>query len=237
MTLLDIFKDLSYGELQNTAIGNLMPDDNESQPDPRSYNQILSHLNRALTKIYSRFLLSAKEIYVELHEEIAIYVLESKYAQTNVASLEDPKFIADSAENPFEDDILKIEQCYDELGNVLFLNDDTEELSIFTPSYKSIQVPYPNDWNTVAVQYRAAHPKVEWTINTDANLVEVAVPEALYEAVLYAIAARAVPRFDGGGEGGEFMQKYEMACQAVEKQGLHIQSEVSNWRFDQNGWV
>jgi hypothetical protein len=145
MTLKDIFRDLSYGELQGLAIGNLIPDDNESEPDPKSYKQIMSHINRALTKIYSRFLLSSKEIYIEQTEDVAEYILDARYSQTNTDSdipLED-RYIADSVTNPFENDVLKIEQCFDEGGNLLFLNDPTEDWSLYTPSFRSIQMPYP----------------------------------------------------------------------------------------------
>lgn len=240
MTLKDIFKDLSYGELQGLAIGNLIPDDNESEPDPKSYKQIMSHINRALTKIYSRFLLSSKETYVQQSEAISEYILDARYAQSNTASdiLLADRYIADSTAYPFENDILKIEQCYDELGNLLFMNDPTEDLSIYTPSFRSIQIPYPNDWNVIAVQYRASHPKLLWTPDEDAENVLVAVPESLYEALLYYVAYRASPQPIGGVDGAQtFLQLYEQACQAVEKQGLYIQAEMTNWRFDNKGWV
>ena len=240
MTLKDIFKDLSYGELSGLSIGNLIPDDNESEPDPKSYKQIISHINRALTKIYSRFLLSSKETYIQQSEEIAEYILDRRYAQSNTDSdiaLAD-RYVADSAATPFQDDVLKIEQCYDELGNLLFMNDPTEDLSIYTPSYRSIQVPYPNNWNVIGVQYRAAHPKLTWTPNEDAEGVLVAVPESLYEALLYYVAYRASPQPIGGVDGAQtFLQLYELACQGVENQGLYIQAEWTNWRFDNAGWV
>lgn len=198
----------------------------------------MSHINRALTKIYSRFLLSSKEIYIEQDESIAEYILDSRYAQTNTASLEPIKYIADSVAYPFEDDVLKIEQCFDEEGGLLFLNDPTECFSIYTPSFRSLQMPYPNDFNVVAVQYRASHPRLTYTPDEDAETIEVAVPESLYEALLYYVAYRASPQPIGGVDGAQtFLQLYEQACQAVEKQGLYIQAETANWRFDAKGWV
>jgi len=240
MTLKDIFKDLSFGELQGLAIGNLIPEDNESEPDPKSYNQIMSHINRALTKIYSRFLLSSKETYIEQSESIAEYMLDARYAQSKTGSPIDitDRYIADSTAHPFEDDVLKIEQCFDEEGGLLFLNDPTEEFSLYTPSFRSIQMPYPNEFNTVAVQYRAAHPRLSYTPDEDAEDILVAVPESLYEALLYYTAYRASPQPIGGVDGAQtFLGLYEQACQAVERQGLYVQSETTNWRFDAKGWV
>jgi hypothetical protein len=240
MTLKDIFRDLSYGELQGLAIGNLIPDDNESEPDPKSYKQIMSHINRALTKIYSRFLLSSKETYIEQSEAIAEYILDARYAQSNLDSpiLLADRYIADSSAYPFKDDVLKIEQCYDEVGNILFLNDPTEDMSLYTPSFRSLQMPYPNEFNVIAVQYRASHPRLVYTPDQDADEILVAVPESLYEALLYYVAYRASPQPIGGVDGAQtFLQLYEQACQAVEKQGLYIQAETANWRFDAKGWV
>lgn len=236
-TLYDVLHDLTYGELQNTAIGNLIPDDNESEPDPKSYAQIVSHINQALRKIYSRFFLSAKEIYIQQNESIEIYTLDSKYAQSNLLSTEPIKFIADSLANPFQDDILKIEQVYNEVGELLSLNDFSNDLSIFTPSYRSIQVPWPNDFNTIAVQYRANHPKIVWDISINPQEVEVAVPESLYEPFLLYVAYRAAPVLDGGVEKAGYLQQYETACQTVERLGLHPQAEPGDWRFDAKGWV
>jgi hypothetical protein len=237
MTLLDIFKDLTYGELKGLAIGNLDPEDNESQPDPKVYTQIISHLNRGLTKIFTRFFLSSQEIYIEQVESISEYFLDSRYAQSNTGSTEPTKYIADSVAHPFLDDVLKVEQVYDEAGCLLFLNDPTEELSLYSPTARSIQIPWPNEFNTVAVQYRASHPRVSWDIGTDADLVEVKVPEALYLALLYFIAARATPLPVGQDSATNFMQLYEMECKTVETYGMQIQPEVGPWRFDAHGWV
>jgi hypothetical protein len=240
MTLKDIFKDLSYGELQGLAIGNLIPDDNESEPDPKSYKQIMSHINRGLTKIYSRFLLSSKETYIQQTEAVEEYFLDSRYAQSNTDSSIDiaDRYIADSVTYPFEDDVLKIEECYDEEGTILYMNDPSEVYSLYTPSYRSLQIPYPNEFNVVAVQYRASHPKLSYTPDENAEDILVAVPESLYEALLYYVAYRASPQPIGGVDGAQtFLQLYEQTCQAVEKQGLYVQPKPMNWRFDEKGWV
>lgn len=237
MTLLEILKDLTYGELKGLAVGNLDPEDNESQPDPKVYSQIISHLNRGLTKIFTRFFISSQELYIDQFEGIEEYILDYKYAQSNTASTEPYKWIADTAEKPFQSDVLKIEQVFDEEGHELFLNDPTEELSIYSPTARSIQVPYANEFNSIAVQYRASHPRIVWDYTTDAALVSVEVPEALYMALLYFIAARATPLPVGADAGTNFMQLYEIECQSVEKYGLHIQPNVGPWRFDAHGWV
>lgn len=237
MNLLDVFKDLSYGELRNNAIGNLIPDDNESEPDPKDYAQILSHLNRGLDRLYGRFFLASQEIYIQQYEEIETYILDSRYAVTNVDSPELIKYIEDSTAFPFLDNVLKIEACFDEAGTLLPLNDHTEETSLFTPTFRSLQIPWPSNDNTTAVQFRAKHPDVIWTPGMDAESVEVAIPDSLYEALLNFIAYRAAPKMDGGVEAMAYLALYEQICTRVENSGLYIQVEVGNWRFDSHGWV
>lgn len=236
-TLKDIFVDLSYGELQGTALGNLIAQDNESEPDPKSYAQLTSHVNAALRKLYTRFMLSAKELYIDQDESIETYYLLDKYA-ANSGSAEPIKYISDSVANPFDQtELLKIEQCFDEEGNLLKLNDFSDELSLFTPAYNSIQMPWPNEFNTVAIQYRANHPRIIYTVATDIDTLEVAVPEALYEALMLYIAYRALPRMDDGAHRSAMYQAYEVSCQQVEQAGLAPQAEPGDWRFDTKGWV
>jgi hypothetical protein len=239
MILYDLLKDLTYGEFAQLKIGNLIPGEYESEVDPTRYEQLMTAINLALKEIYKRFFLSSKEIYIQQHSEIAIYVLDSKYAQSNVASPEDPKYIMDTVDIPFEDDILKIEEVYDEGGNKLPINDITEDLSVYTPNYKSIQVPYPDDANTMAVQYRACHPQVVYTRGMDPSKVEIWLPNSLHEAFLYYVAARLMAPVSGGdgNSGVEYMQKFENSCLKVDELGLEIQAEPGDWRFDATGWV
>jgi hypothetical protein len=236
MTLLELLQDLSYGEFQQLKLGNLIPGEFESEPDPTSYSQFMSHVNLGLNSIYKRFFLSSKEIYIQQYEEIEEYIIHSRYAESNTESTEPTKYIQDSVTNPFEDDLLKIEQCYDEAGTLLFLNDPSEDLSIFTPTYRSIQIPWPNEFNVIAVQYRADHPRLKYVYGMDPETIEVMVPNALQEALIFYIANRAFGTIEGQ-EGQSYFMKYENSCKGVEKYGLQIQGEPGDWRFDQHGWV
>lgn len=239
MNLIDLLKDLTYGELSSLKMGEFIPGEYESEPDPTRYEQLLTHINMGLKEIYKRFFLSSREIYIELHEEISTYMLHDRYAQTNLTSVEDPKYIMDTAAAPFVNDCLKIEEVYDEAGNKLPMNDITEPLSVYTPTYRTIQVPYPNDDITYAVQYRAMHPRILYTAEIDPSTVDIALPNSLHEALLYYVAARAFRSI--GGEsvvtGNEYYQLFNASCDEVNLQGLEVQAEPGDWRFDTYGWV
>jgi hypothetical protein len=242
MKLIDILKDLTYGELAALNIGNLIPDESENQPDPHQYEMIVGFINLGLKEIYKRFFLKSNEIYIQQHQEISEYVLHSAFAQSNVSSTENPKYIMDTAAKPFEDDILKIEEVYDEAGNKLPLNDTSAdaELSqiIFTPTFRTIQISDPSDTKTVAVQYRACHPKVKVpiTVTTDPTTVEIELPNSLQEALLYYVGARAWRATDVE-KSMAYWQLFKTSCVDVQRLGLEVQGEPGDWRFDDRGWV
>jgi hypothetical protein len=217
-------------------LGNLIPGEFESEPDPTAYAQFMSHVNLGLNSLYKRFLLASKETYIQQYEAIEEYTLHSRYAQSNTESTEPIKWVQDSVTKPFQDDVLNIEQCYSEIGDLLPLNDPTEELSIYTPTYRSIQVLWPNEFNVIAIQYRADHPRLKYTYGMDPELIEVMVPNALQEALIFYIANRAFGTLEGQ-EGQSYFMKYENSCKGVEKYGLQIRGEPGDWRFDRHGWV
>jgi len=238
MILRSILKDLTYGELQGLKIGNLLAGEAESEPDPHQYEQIISYINLGMTEIYKRFFLKSREIYVQQHEEISTYLLHSDYSLANTASsiAESERYIIDTAADPFLDDILKVEEVYDEEGVKIPLNDITEDLSIYTPTFRSIQVPYPDDEVTVSVQYRANHPRITADVTTDADDIEVHIPNSLYEALLYFVGSRA-HRATNVEKSADYWQMFKRSVDDVERLGLEVQGEPGDWRFDDHGWV
>lgn len=238
MRLVDILKDLTYGELSDLHIGNLIPGEGDNEPDPHQYEQIVGYINLGLKELYKRFYLKSREIYIELQDELSVYKLSSDYAQANTASAipEADRYIADSVDSPFLDDLLKIECVFDEAGAQIALNDHDDENSIFTPTYRSLQVPYPATGTTLAVQYRAAPDKIIATPATEAADVEVELPNSLHDALLYYVGSRA-HRATDMEKSADYWQMFKKSCDDVDNYGLEIQPETSNHRFDQNGWV
>jgi len=238
MKLLDILKDLTYGELSGLTIGNLIPDEFDNEPDPHQYEQIVSYINLGLTEIYKRFFLRSQEIDVQQHEEITTYKLHSDYAQSNLASpiLIAERYILDTAEDPFRDDILKIEEVYNEEGTKLAMNDTSDVNSVYTPAYNKVQIPYPNDANIFSVQYRANHPKIPITLATHPEDVEVEVPNSLYAALLQYVGYRSNLRTNPE-KSADFWNQFKRTCDEVDTYGLEVQSEPGDWRFDEHGWA
>ena len=237
ITLQDIFIDLSTGEFQNLELGDFTMKDPDSEPDPRSYLQLIRHINLALTALHSEFLLRSEECYIQLYEEIALYTLDYRWAVSNVTGSEPTKYIVDTVADPFPDNLLKIEEIYDEEGNLLRLNDPDDDLSIYTPRFNTIQVPWPNDFNTLAVQYRADHPTINYTYGMDPSTVYLELPRQLREALLFYVAARVYAGITTEKpEANDYYRKYIAKLEEVNRQGLYITTDQDNARFTEGGW-
>lgn len=240
ITLHDVLTDLTYGEFAQLKLANFLSTEHESEPDPKSYAQLCSHINIALKAIYTRFPLAVDEVYIQLSEEIALYHLSYEYAESNIAGLQPTKYIMDTIANPFPDNVLHIEEVYNEVGELLPLNNPEEDLSVFTPTYRTIQVPWPNNFNTIAVQYQAGHPKIVYAKGMDATQIEVLIPHALHEALLFYIASRVltgVTNNDGSNAGNSYYAKYKSRVDFVVDMGMYIQSEQTNTKFENRGFV
>jgi hypothetical protein len=236
-TLQHIFEDLSHGEFSQLQLGSFDPDQYESEPDPRQYAQINSYLNSALRAIYSKFWLRSDEAIIQLSEETEIYRLDYRHALSNTAS-NAAKYIMDTVADPFLDNVLNIEQIYNEGGELVCLNDDSAEVSYYTPSYNTVQVPWPNDDNSIAVVYRATHPRINFSIGDRPEDIYIDIPPQLHDALLFYVASR-FHSGNGASEGKDtlYFQRFTEQCTQVRESGLFIQPTVQDWRFERYGWV
>lgn len=237
MKLSEVFNYLESGELGNIALGVPDVDSVIGEIRPEHWPKLIAHTNLALTALYTRFWLSSKEEIIQLFPHIQQYWLDRKYAQTNTLSPESYRYIMDSVFMPFQDDVLKIEEIHNEGGEIVYLNDLTQPWSVFTPTYNSIQIPYPMWCNSLVIHYRANHPQIP--LDTDKpNQVELQIPHGFLEPLLFYIAHRvfASMNVDNDGESNNYLQKYENSCKQLESKGLHITPNYSNLRLDQNGW-
>lgn len=234
ITLEDIFEALAYGELSQLAISKAGKINIADQP------QVISAINLALTALFSRFPLLEKEVIIQQYAHITEYILDVQYAQSNPISIDVPKYIVDSVTRPFLDDVIRITAAYDEAGKEVTLNDLSDDSGWFTPSYNSIQIPFPNSDNTSVLTYRAKHPKIPLTVSNPAT-VEVMMHTSLVEALLAYIANRI--HTARGGEPAmkqaqQCLAKYEDICMQAELRNLlHTNDSAGNLKLYKGGWV
>jgi len=240
-TLEDILQDLAYGEFSQLRIGRFLPDDPSHESDPAAYAQCISHINLGLKSIYSHFLLATGRLLITQDAAVSVYVLSSDNTVSNGGALQ---YITDTAEIPFADDILKIEQIRDDEDNILHLDNTSEDMSIISETYRSFRLPAidadgndPVDWGVLSVRYRATHGQIVYADPMVPSAVEIKIPPQLHEALLWFVASRgfAALNSDQGSEGNDYYRKYQARIGEVLNQGLYIQSETENPHFADNG--
>jgi hypothetical protein len=243
ITLQDVLNDLSYGEFQHIKIGNFHPDEHDAEPDPRAYAQLTSHVNKALTVIFTRFSLREQEVLITLDDDITNYFLHPDYT---VSTGTNPVlYLIDTVADPFQDNVAKIEEVYEVGGKddgtdlLLNMNDVDDQYSVFNPRFNLIQIPdergIDDDWEQLLVKYRALHPKIDYAYGMDPSTIELEIPEQFLEPLLFYVAGRYMATLPGQ-EGPSFFAKYQGLMEEINRRGLFPQSAPTNGRFNQKGF-
>ena len=207
MLLSQIIDSVRYGELNNVYTDEKLP-------------QIISFINLGLIQIYSKLPIVEKQVTIQEYPQISLYKLSRMYARHNHVSPVKHKYILDTPDNPFMDDVLFITGVCDEYGFEVPLNDDHHKRSIFISSYDTIQIPNANENEAIFVIYRAKPKGINpQTKPEDLDKIDVVLPDYLLEALTAFIGFKAHQAI-GGQEGlaasQAFYQRFtELINQAI----------------------
>lgn len=251
MKLTEVFAQLQYGELSqmfaSTELGKELGEAN--------YKNVLMHVNLGLTDLYKRFYLKEGQLTLEIQTGKATYELHSKYAAANTRSTEPQRYILDTSDAPFVDDIHLIERVVTEIGYEMELNNRQKTFACHTPSMNTLRIPatLANDTpdlpeylrtTTLNVFYRANHPHISHDLGGlglfDPSLVELELPFSHLNALLLFVASRAhnpVGMMNEFHSGNSYWAKYEAECLMLKDLNLEISTSSPADRFKQNGWV
>ena len=203
-------------------------------PLEENYSKFFINLNNALTYLCNRFSIIEKQLTLRRYAHIAHYKLEKRFARTS-GSTEPYKYILDTEEDPFKEDVIQIEKAYDEFGRQVPLNDAVNPHSWFT-SNNLIQIPNTRFTGEIAFfVYRAYHPRVH-ELND-----QLLVPEILLDAICSYIAYKVhTTRTDQESVAlaNNFYQKFEDQCLAFEQDNsLSTSHTNTNIKPRLGGWV
>lgn len=225
----DIIKDLQYGEL--SAHGMFVSHPISEQDKER----LIYHTNIALTELYTRFPLFTRELTLIQKEGKTVYLLDKVHAVTNKDDVNYDKYIIDSPEFPFNNDLIRILSVFNEEGDEIRINDSTADCVVTTPAPDMLEVPVPIDTNALFIIYQANHYKIA----TDTD--ELMLPTNFKPALLAYIAYRVY----SGGTAQEhvnlanlMLQKYELFCTQQRDYGTDNSMEFErNTKPCLGGWV
>lgn len=199
MKLSTIIRQAKSGELNNLAVKS-------------DEAVIVDYINLAMIALYARFPLKVEEAMLNLQTAKTLYKLDGTDVDVEVNG------------GPIvEDDVLAVLDAFDERGRI-GVNDEADDLSIFTVNYNTIQVPIAVEGSYISVMYQAAPEEVEYVDSGDgtATDVDVMLPKQLLEPLLHYIGYRAHGAVEGNvqAENNTHLMRFEAACKKAETMGM-----------------
>jgi hypothetical protein len=234
MKLDQVIQVLATGELSQANLGSNDVDGITSN----NKSMLVNHINMAMIDLYTRFPLALKEIWLTPNDHMTTYKLHSKHADTNVESTE-LKYINDSVYVPFKDDILIVDQVFNEIGCEVPLNDSNNCNSVFTPTFNTIQIPCPSPENSYCIVYRASPELLDTGVRCNGD-ADIELPHSFIPALCYFVASRfhaSRTHTNSIVESASYMQKYEAACNILMLSGAYTANNTTNLKARANGWV
>ncbi len=234
MLVNDFIRDLSVGELKNMAYSG----NGTGLVARKDQVALLRYVNDALNKLYARYALSTKDILLETQTGVTIYHLLPQFAETQAATSPEPvQYIKDLSREPFTGDVLRILEVYNGAGMRVPLNDENQELSVFTPEYNMLQIPYAVGGELWTVVYKAKHQTLTEThLNT-----RMTVPPSLLPSLRSYVAYKVycdVGTQEALVRAQQYLQRYELETQEIELTNMVNNSVVpTNLKLEIGGWV
>jgi len=238
ITLQKLFDDLAYGKLTGLAMGNSITGSiTEAQ-----YPKIVSAINLGLIDLYKRFPLKEKECKLHQQTGVTLYYLRSEYVG-DVGTMSADSYIEDSEEDPFEDDVLKVTEAYNEDEKPVPLNNNAyRSTGIFTPSHDIIKMVPADPLKIISLVYRARYPEIEVTDNFDPEKINLYIPDTIREALLLFVASEVFSGKASKNAEGEpnvamsFVYRYENTCQKLLNEGVFTDVNDTHSNFEAKGW-
>lgn len=248
MKLHDIFEQLSVGEFSQLSFGG----QDAGVINSSNWEKLLPHIALGLTTLYTRFHLRENRVTLALIPGKESYKLDSNYSIHSNVVAAPARYIQDTVDARFLDDVLKVQQVLTDDGTELGLNDPANAYSVRTPSALELRVPKimvtsgadtPDEMKTetLTVVYRANHPRMSRRVAVCEPLkVDVELPDTHLSALLFYVASRVHNPIGMTNEfhaGNSYYAKYEQACADLENQGMQVNQDSTNHRLERNGWA
>lgn len=230
MQLNDLLTSLSLGVLRNLVVGG----SGSGQVPPQHISLVVNAINQGLDAIHTRFIILENEVVVRAYDGLTLYPLKAIYADSNPA-LVPQKYIADTSEKPFLEDVIRISAIYNELGESLLFNSTDPECSLFTPSQTSLQITKPVTGDSYFVIYQARHKKLGTQLDQ-----EIELPIGMHEALEAFVGYKIYSSMNGqehAAKSAEHFGRYEALCnEAVFNDTLNTSLIGSENKLDQRGF-
>lgn len=173
---------------------------------------IVGYINLALEDMYSRFTLKTDEIIISLQDGKTLYMLDGTDDDVTVGG------------EPIDiDSVLSLMEAFDESQSIP-INDDNEELGIFTTGYDEIQVPLTAAYSYISIVYKQVPSEVLYeTLEGETVDAVIPIPRGLKKALLAYIKYAAFESSSDTQVSAMNMALYEKACDKALEDGVVLQ--------------
>jgi hypothetical protein len=235
MNLGYVLDHLKEGELSAANLGA----DGEDGVNSNNVNKVIGYINMGLVSLYTRFDLKTDSCLIRYLPEVKQYELSTDFADSNTASTY-TKYIMDSVDNPFVDNVLQIQKVINEtLQEEFFLNDTNQDMRVVTNTYNTFTVPVLDEETVLKVSYRAT-PKKLRTTGRCLEDQKMDLPISHLQALCYYVAARYYGSRGGMeamNESNNYHIKFTQECEFLSNQGVYRQDNTELTSFQKGGWV
>lgn len=233
MKLKDLFQNLALGELSSSSLVEI----GQFEIDRKQLPKVIQATNQALEYFYSNFPLKIGEVTVRLSEGISRYYLDYDYATSNPEAI--IKYIMDTHDKPFNDDVLHILQVRSMNGYSYPLNDLNVTAAIHTPEYNCIQVTDSIQDKFLVVTYQAGHKRIPLTEQFNSNFA-IQIPSSYRTALQTYVACLLLQNMGGNhlNESNALFAKFKTLTEELKLQGIGtvVQTGI-NIKPVLRGWV
>lgn len=234
MKLSTFFQNIAVNELKATSL--IEP--GSFTIEPTYLPTVIQSLNQALDYLFTTFRLKENQLILELRQGQSYYYIDEIYCKSNINSSHD-KYICDTIEKPYTDDLVQILSVSQLDGKVLSLNDEFSPTGVHTPEYNCIHVPAINNNKHLVIVYQARHPVVKLTEPLDSNFVINIAPA--YEVILQTYVACLLLQSMGGNNlqiSNVFFAKFNTLLESLQRQGIGSNTISGiNIKPQLGGWV
>lgn len=237
MKLTRVFDQLRYGTLKGQAVSR-----EGAQIEEIDYPKLIVCINAAMNVLYGRFKLKYNELLIRVIAGKYTYEIHSDFAEANTTSTQFTRWIVDTEEIPYRDDLVRIHSVTANDGTNLSINDSADCMSAMTPSYNSIQLPpeVVDLLESVSITYEASPIPLDSSPVLAPEVTEVRIPDTMLECLCYYAAAKFMEQStaqDKSAKATEFLQKYELKASELEKYGMVNTDYTDNTNIGVYGWV
>lgn len=245
MTLGELIDSLTEGHLRGTG----MVEDDQTL-DPSFRPTLIGHVNKGLTRLYTRFCHEKAFLTLELQEGIHTYHLSKLHAVTDATSGNDRvRYIKDTEAEPYDGNLIKIlgiqelgvddttlEDSPDGDSEMLIASEDSRRDRVKMMTYNKFYIRTVKDKRLLRVEYQRRHVPIDSNASDD---VEIVLFPTLEEALEMYIAGRVYTGI--GGEqnmlkGSFNFKEYERLCQMSKADDMTADSESNqSHRFANSG--